>query len=107
MVEGSPADLPAGLDLTAYRIVQEALTNALKHTRVAPTRLTLRYGPEAIEVEVVDEGRGPPADGAGSGRGLVGMRERVALYGGRLEAGPRNGGGFRIWACLPLAPDAP
>jgi signal transduction histidine kinase len=107
-VEGTPAELPTGLDLTAYRIVQEALTNALKYARGAPTLLTVRYGGGTIEVEVVNEGRGAPSGSDGSGRGLVGMRERVALYGGRLEAGPRNGGGgFRVWALLPLESGAP
>lgn len=105
-VEGGPADLPAGLDLAAYRIAQEALTNALKYAAGARTLLTLRYGTEELELEVLDEGRGQRLDGDGSGRGLVGMRERVALYGGRLEAGPRDGGGFRVWARLPLGPNA-
>jgi signal transduction histidine kinase len=106
VVEGAPATLAAGLDLTAYRIAQEALTNALKYARGAQARLTLRYRSEAIEIEVVDDGRGQRPDGDGSGRGLIGMRERVALYNGRLEAGPRDSGGFRIWARLPLEPDA-
>jgi signal transduction histidine kinase len=103
-VEGTPEDLPAGLDLTAYRIVQEALTNALKYADGAATRLTVRYCGESIEVEVVDEGRHVGTSGNGSGSGLVGMRERVVLYDGRLEAGPRKGGGFRVWARLPLSP---
>jgi signal transduction histidine kinase len=105
VVEGTPATLAAGLDLAAYRIAQEALTNALKYAGGARTLLTLRYGAEAIEVEVVDDGKGQPANGDGSGRGLVGMRERVALYNGRLEAGPRAGGGFRVWARFPLGPE--
>jgi signal transduction histidine kinase len=103
-VEGTPANLPAGLDLTAYRIVQEALTNALKYADRAATRLTVKYCGESIEVEVVDEGRQVGTSGNGSGSGLVGMRERVVLYDGRLEAGPREGGGFRVWASLPLSP---
>lgn len=106
VVEGPPATLDAGLDLAAYRVAQEALTNALRYAGGARTLLTLRYGPEAIEVEVVDDGKGQRANGDGSGRGLVGMRERVALYNGRLEAGPRAGGGFRVWARLPFGPDA-
>jgi signal transduction histidine kinase len=105
-VEGTPAELPAGLDLTAYRIAQEALTNALKYARGASTLLTVRYGGGTIEVEVVDEGREAPTSRDGSGRGLLGMRERVALYGGRLEAEPRDGGGFRVWARLPLESSA-
>jgi signal transduction histidine kinase len=103
-VEGTPANLPAGLDLTAYRIVQEALTNALKYADGAATRLTVKYCGESIEVEVIDEGSHIGSGGNGSGSGLVGMRERVVLYDGRLEAGPREGGGFRVWARLPLSP---
>jgi signal transduction histidine kinase len=102
-VEGTPANLPAGLDLTAYRIVQEALTNALKYADGAATRLTVKYRGESMEVEVVDEGRHVGTTSNGSGSGLVGMRERVVLYDGRLEAGPREGGGFRVWAHLPLS----
>jgi signal transduction histidine kinase len=102
-VEGTPANLPAGLDLAAYRIVQEALTNALKYADGAATRLTVKYCGESIEVEVVDEGRHVGTTSNGSGSGLVGMRERVVLYDGRLEAGPREGGGFRVWAHLPLS----
>jgi signal transduction histidine kinase len=103
-VEGTPANLPAGLDLTAYRIVQEALTNALKYADGAATRLTVKYSGNSIDVEVVDEGRHAGSSGNGSGSGLVGMRERVVLYDGQLEAGPREGGGFRVWARLPLSP---
>jgi signal transduction histidine kinase len=103
-IDGTPVDLPAGLDLTAYRIVQEALTNALKYADGAATRLTVKYGGESVEVEVVDDGRHVGTAGNGSGSGLVGMRERVVLYDGRLEAGPREGGGFRVWAHLPLSP---
>jgi signal transduction histidine kinase len=101
-IEGDPAPISAGLDLAAYRVVQEALTNALKHSGGAATRLALRYRPEAIEIEVVNDGRASPAEEGVSGRGLLGMRERVALYGGRLEAGPNEDGGFRVWAVLPI-----
>jgi signal transduction histidine kinase len=101
-IEGDPAPISAGLDLAAYRVVQEALTNALKHSGGAATRLALRYRPEAIEIEVVNVGRASPAEEGVSGRGLLGMRERVALYGGRLEAGPNEDGGFRVWAVLPI-----
>ena len=104
-VEGTPADLPAGLDLATYRIVQESLTNALKYARGAPTLLTLRYCGGTIEVDVVDQGHQAPTSNDGSGRGLVGMRERVALYGGPLEAGEQEGGGFRVWARLPIDQD--
>ncbi len=96
--------LPAGVDLCAYRIVQEGLTNALKHAGPAHAEVVLRYEPRTLDVEVRDDGRGPSAVIAdGSGHGLVGMRERVALYGGRLQAGARDGGGFAIHARLPLA----
>ena len=103
-VEGERTALPAGVDLCAYRIVQEGLTNALKHAGPAHAEVVLRYAPRALDVEVRDDGRGlPERNGDGSGHGLIGMRERVALYGGRLETGPRDGGGFEIHAHLPLA----
>ena len=103
-VEGEQAPLPAGVDLCAYRIVQEGLTNALKHAGPAHAEVVLRYAPRALDVEVRDDGRGPArANGDGAGHGLIGMRERVALYGGALEAGARDGGGFAIHAHLPLA----
>jgi signal transduction histidine kinase len=103
-VEGERVALPAGVDLCAYRIVQEGLTNALKHAGPAHAEVVLRYEPRALDVVVRDDGRGlGSANGDGSGHGLVGMRERVALYGGRLQAGARDGGGFSIHARLPLA----
>jgi signal transduction histidine kinase len=105
-VEGEQAPLPAGVDLCAYRIVQEGLTNALKHAGPAHAEVVLRYAPRALDVEVRDDGRGPAranGDGDGAGHGLIGMRERVALYGGALETGARDGGGFAIHAHLPLA----
>jgi signal transduction histidine kinase len=103
-VEGERAPLPAGVDLCAYRIVQEGLTNALKHAGPAHAEVVLRYAPRALDVEVRDDGRGPVrANGGGAGHGLIGMRERVALYGGALETGARDGGGFAIHAHLPLA----
>jgi signal transduction histidine kinase len=99
-LEGEPARLPPGVDVSAYRIVQEALTNALKHARPASATVRVRCLPAAVEVEVSDDGRGGAPDGGG--HGLVGMRERVALYGGRLEAGDRPSGGFVIRARLPF-----
>lgn len=102
-VEGEPAQLPAGVDLSAYRIVQEALTNTLKHAGRADAEVILRFEPSAVEVEVLDNGSGPSTHPNGSGHGLVGMRERVALYGGSLEAGSRNGHGFVVRARLPLS----
>jgi signal transduction histidine kinase len=101
VVEGEPRPLPPGVDLSAYRIVQEALTNALRHADAASTRVRLRYEPDALEVEVDDDGPGPPAGGNGRGHGLIGMRERAQLFGGEFEAGPRPGGGFRVRARLP------
>jgi signal transduction histidine kinase len=102
-VEGEPLPLPAGLDLTAYRLVQEGLTNALKHARAERAQVLVRYSDGDIEVTISDDGRGA-GSGDGSGHGLVGMRERVAVYGGELEAGPRPEGGYRLRARLPLAP---
>ncbi|MDI2126633.1 sensor histidine kinase [Yinghuangia seranimata] len=108
-IEGVPADLPPGIDLAVYRIIQEALTNTLKHAGPAGSRVLLRYRPDEILVRVADDGRGAAAnltarEGERTGHGLLGMRERVALYGGRLYAGPRAGGGFEVLARIPLAP---
>ena len=103
-VEGERRPLPAGLDLCAYRVVQESLTNALKHAGPAQAHVRLRYLPSELDVDVTDDGGGAAhANGDGAGHGLIGMRERVALYGGRLEAGPRDGGGFGVRAEIPLA----
>jgi signal transduction histidine kinase len=102
-VEGDPLPLPAGVDLTAYRLVQEGLTNALKHARAKRAHVLVRYGADTVEVTVSDNGRGV-GSGDGGGHGLVGMRERVAVYGGMLEAGPRPEGGYRLSARLPVAP---
>ena len=101
-VEGEPAALPPGIDLSAYRIVQEALTNSLKHAGRAEAEVIVRYERAAVELEILDNGVGPHTRVNGSGHGLVGMRERVALYGGLLEAGSRNGHGFAVRARLPL-----
>jgi signal transduction histidine kinase len=107
-VEGTPLQLPAGVDLSAYRIVQEALTNVVKHAGPAHAQVTIGYRDQEVTVEVIDDGRGavPPAgDGwVGTGHGLIGMRERVAAFGGDLQVGPRPGGGFRVAARLPLPP---
>jgi signal transduction histidine kinase len=100
-VEGEPAALPPGVAVSAYRIVQEALTNVLKHAGPAQARVVVRYAGRELELEIADDGRGSAAvDGAG--HGLVGMRERVALYGGDFDAGASNGGGFVVRARLPL-----
>jgi signal transduction histidine kinase len=102
-VEGEPVPLPAGVDLTAYRLVQEGLTNALKHAQARQAQVVVRYSDGDIEVSVSDDGRGA-GSGDGGGHGLVGMRERVSVYGGELEAGPRPEGGYRLRARLPLVP---
>ena len=100
-LDGDVRPLPRGLDLTAYRIVQESLTNVLKHAGTARAEVRLRYADGDLDIEVTDAGR-PPARAAGGGRGLVGMRERVAAYGGELVTGPRAGGGYAVRARLPL-----
>jgi signal transduction histidine kinase len=101
-VEGEAVQLPVGVDLTAYRLVQEGLTNALKHARATRAEVLVHYSDGQIEVAVSDDGRGVGSDDGG-GHGLVGMRERVSVYGGELDAGPRPGGGYRLRARLPLA----
>ena len=97
--------LPTGIELSVYRIVQEGLTNALKHAGPAHAEVRVSVADNAVEVVVEDDGRGV-AERNGGGHGLVGMRERVAVYGGDLEAGPRPGGGFRLRARLPFEADA-
>lgn len=100
--EGEPRPLPQGADLSAYRIVQEALTNVVKHAGDASAEVTLRYGPTALELTVTDDGNGASQNGAG-GHGLVGMRERVALFGGELKTGAGPGGrGYSLRAVLPF-----
>jgi signal transduction histidine kinase len=100
-VEGKATELPPGVDLSAYRIVQEALTNALKHAGPATARVVVRYRENDLELEIADTGAGAGASD-GQGHGLAGMRERVSLYGGKIETGPRDGGGFAVRARLPL-----
>jgi signal transduction histidine kinase len=100
-IEGEPVELPPGVDLSAYRIVQEALTNALKHAGPATARVVVRYGAHDLDLEIADTGAGEDQSD-GSGHGLTGMRERVSLYGGKIEAGPRVGGGFAVRARLPI-----
>jgi signal transduction histidine kinase len=101
-IEGQPEALPAGIDLTAYRLVQEGLTNAIKHARALHAEVVVRYGDGHVELTVSDDGDGGGGAESG-GHGLVGMRERVSVYGGELEAGPKAGGGFRLHARLPLS----
>jgi signal transduction histidine kinase len=102
-VEGEPIALPPGVDLSAFRIVQEALTNALKHAGEARAVVTVRYVSDGVQVEVVDDGDGRGA-GGGTGHGLIGMRERVAVWGGELEARRCDEGGFVVRATLPAVP---
>jgi signal transduction histidine kinase len=105
-VEGEPFVLPRAIDLSAYRIVQEGLTNALKHAHASQADVTLRYGPAELIIEVRDDGRGASA-GDGLGHGLVGMRERVKIYGGEMSASTANGGGFLLRTRLPVGGDSP
>ncbi|MFD5897828.1 MULTISPECIES: sensor histidine kinase [unclassified Streptomyces] len=106
---GARREIPADIDLSAYRIVQEAVTNVVRHAGTRSCRVTVGYGAGEVSVEVVDDGRGcEPADiDRSGGWGLVGMRERVGLLGGRLTAGPRPEGGFRVEARLPVPVPAP
>jgi signal transduction histidine kinase len=101
VVEGATRPLPPGVELSAYRIVQEGLTNVVRHAGASHASVALRYRADAVDVEVRDDGSGPAANGT-SGHGLVGVRERVALHGGRLEAGRLDGGGYALCATLPL-----
>ena len=110
-VEGTPRPLAPALDASAFRIVQEAVTNAVRHAGGAPARVTLRYGRDELELVIADEGDGRAGDGAdddarGGGHGLIGMRERAALFGGTLSAGRPDGTGFEVRAALPYAQDA-
>jgi signal transduction histidine kinase len=100
-VEGEPLPLPRALDLSAYRIVQEGLTNVLKHAGASYAEVVVRHRPDALQIEVRDDGRGPADDGS-VGHGLVGIRERVNLYDGEMTAGAPNGGGFVLSASLRL-----
>jgi len=100
-IEGKPIALPVGIDVSAYRIVQEGLTNTLKHARATSVDVLVRYGTDVVELVVSDDGRMKTSDG-GEGHGLVGMRERVAVYGGEIVAGPKKGGGYELRARLPV-----
>jgi signal transduction histidine kinase len=105
-IEGEVEPLSPGVDLSAYRIVQEALTNTLKHAGPARARVEIHYRDDEVELEISDDGRGT-GRGGGSGQGLIGMHERVALYGGVLESGERDTGGYLVRARLPLDSDQP
>jgi signal transduction histidine kinase len=103
-VVGRRRELPEALDLVAFRIVQEALTNSIKHAGPAHASVTVMFGHDTLELEICDDGRGAPPERVddGGGHGLVGMRERLALFDGDLCAGGRPGGGFRVYARLPV-----
>jgi signal transduction histidine kinase len=105
-VDGEPFPLPRGVDLSAYRIVQEGLTNALKHARATTANVTVRYALDELQIEVRDNGVGSSTTD-GLGHGLVGVRERVKIYGGQMSAGSANGGGFVLSTRLPLSGDGP
>lgn len=99
-VEGQPAGIAPGVDLAAYRIIAEALTNSLRHAGSAQAQVSIRYRPHELDLEITDDGQGGTAQADGTGNGLAGMRERVALYGGTLDAGPGDAG-FTVHARLP------
>jgi signal transduction histidine kinase len=105
-VDGEPFPLPRAIDLSAYRIVQEGLTNALKHARAGHADVTVRYGAESVQLEVRDDGKGGGTSD-GLGHGLVGIRERVKIFGGEMTAGTAPAGGFVVSARLPLEGDRP
>jgi signal transduction histidine kinase len=107
-VEGTPRRLATSIDLSLYRIAQEALTNALKHARATHAEVAVRYAAHDVTVEVTDDGRGlPPASGRSQGAGTIGMQERVALFGGQLRVGPRPQGGYAVQVCLPISAEEP
>jgi signal transduction histidine kinase len=103
-VEGESVQLPAGIDLTAYRLIQEGLTNAIKHARATRAEVLVRFTGDHVELAVSDDGDGGGSSDGG-GHGLVGMRERVSVYGGELEAGSAPNGGYRLRARLPIGPE--
>ncbi|MBO0835194.1 MAG: two-component sensor histidine kinase, partial [Actinobacteria bacterium] len=104
--DGQPRPLPAGAEVAAYRIIQESLTNAIKHAGPATATIRLEYDDSTVRIEIADTGRGlaPGAQSPGAGHGLVGMRERAAAVGGTLQAGPDPTGGYRVVAVLPAEP---
>jgi signal transduction histidine kinase len=100
-VDGNPPDLPRGIDISAYRIIQEGLTNALKHAHATHAEVALEYASDQLRIEVSDNGHGA-AGSDGRGHGLIGIHERVKLYNGEMTTATANGGGFTLTACLPL-----
>jgi len=103
-IVGQVRPLPPGLELSVYRIVQEALTNVLKHAQASTARVRVDYGPDAVTVEVTDDGTARTANGAPAGHGLVGMRQRAQVFGGTTMVGPASGGGWQVRAELPAQP---
>jgi signal transduction histidine kinase len=111
-VRGERPRLPAGLDLAAYRVIQEAVTNVIKHAAADRCQVTVAYQKDALTLEVTDDGSGGATSSGGSdllvaGNGIIGMRERAAMYGGEVRAAPLPGRGFRVTARFPLAGTAP
>ena len=108
IIDGDLAAIPAAMDVSVYRIVQEALTNVLKHAGPARAEVTIGCEQDAVTIEVTDNGTGKPGNGSpAGGHGLAGMRERAAVFGGELAAGPRPGGGYAVRARLPLGGGLP
>ena len=108
VIDGDPAALPAAVDVSVYRIIQEALTNVLKHAGPARADVTIGCADEAVTIEITDNGTREPGNRVpAGGHGLAGMRERVAIFGGEFHAGPRPGGGFAVRARLPLGDPLP
>jgi len=102
-VEGEPVALSPGVDLAAYRVIQEALTNVLRHAGDARAEVHVCYRPQQLDISITDDGRSRALATSGSRQGLLGIRERVNAWGGTLDYGPRPGGGFRVAAVIPLA----
>jgi signal transduction histidine kinase len=101
-IRGEPRALPAAIDVAGYRIVQESLTNVVRHAHAHGATVALDYGSASVELEVTDDGRGGNGASGAPGHGIAGMRERAEAVGGHVEAGPRFSGGFRVWARLPI-----
>jgi signal transduction histidine kinase len=101
-LEGEPRRLPPAVDLACYRVVQESLTNVVRHAGASRADVTVTHHDGRVDIEVTDNGNGSGNGSVGAGQGLPGMRERARAFGGTLEAGPRPGGGFRVRASLPV-----
>ena len=101
-VSGDSIELAPGLELNAYRIIQEALTNSLKHARASEVRVHVSFTPGALELEIIDDGLTSALPNGSGGQGLIGMRERALLYGGELEVSQRDSQGYRVWVRLPV-----